>query len=204
MNEVSKVLDANEQVLWEGRPKFLPYLMGVILVCFVMALVLGPFIYLGFISASTGIQPENLRLVGIALLLLALCAIWTLVALFQYPFIHYALTNKRVILQGGIIGRDFRSVDFDQITNVEVNVDLIQKIFGGSCGSVLIYTAGTKGTTVPQPHALATIDQPYEIFKRLKQLSHDVKTDMQYPNQLRPSQNPGYTTQYDPGKKKKI
>jgi len=117
---------------------------------------------------------------------------------------YYAITNKRVIIQTGVIGRDFKMVDFDQITNAEVNVGLFDKIFGGSSGSIIISTAGTfvEGNHGPmsKPYTLSNIENPYEVFKFFKKVSHAVKTDVHYPNQYRPKKNPGYTTDVDPSR----
>jgi hypothetical protein len=40
------------------------------------------------------------------------------------------------------------------------------------------------------------IENPYAVFKQLKQVSMDIRTDIQYPNQYRPEDNPGYKTKY--------
>jgi hypothetical protein len=42
------------------------------------------------------------------------------------------------------------------------------------------------------------IENPYEVFKAIKQVSLDIKTDMNYPNDLRPEDNQGYKTKYTP------
>ena len=42
------------------------------------------------------------------------------------------------------------------------------------------------------------IEDPYAVFKQLKQVSMDIRTDMNYPNQMRPDENPGYKTTYKP------
>ena len=117
-----------------------------------------------------------------------------------YKHTYYAVTNKRVIIQKGLIGRDFEIVDFDQITNSEVNVGVLDKLFGGDSGSILISTAGTFTYTrrgpVQKPYTISNINNPYEVFKFFKKVSHAVKTDIQYPNKYRPETNPGYGTKY--------
>ena len=40
------------------------------------------------------------------------------------------------------------------------------------------------------------IDEPYAVFKRIKEVSVDIKTDWNYPNAMRPGVNPGYPTRY--------
>jgi hypothetical protein len=122
--------------------------------------------------------------------------------LFVHKHTYYALTNKRVIFQGGLIGRDFRMIDFDKVTNAEVNVNLFDKMFGGDTGSIMISSANTivltKNGRADRPYTLCNVLHPYEVFKYFKQVSHDIKTDIEYPNQYRPVENPGYQTQYTP------
>src|SRR3989344_6090108 len=60
------------------------------------------------------------------------------VANLSYNRTYYALTNKRAIVQSGIIGRDFRSIDYDQIKNASINVGLIDMLF--KVGSLRIFT----------------------------------------------------------------
>jgi hypothetical protein len=123
-----------------------------------------------------------------------------------YKHLYYAITNKRVIIQKGVIGRDFEYIDFDQITNAEVSVGFWDKVVGKTSGSILISSAGSftvtrQGQQVARPHTISNIDNPYEVFKFFKKVSHDIKTDIEYPNKLRPSENPGYQSNYDPNKK---
>jgi uncharacterized membrane protein YdbT with pleckstrin-like domain len=124
--------------------------------------------------------------------------------LLNYTNIYYAITNKRVLFQSGVIGRDFKIVDFDQITNAQVNVGILDKLFGDDSGSILVSSAGTFVTTrqgqVARPYTLRNIENPYDVFKFFKKVSHDIKTDIYYPNKLRPKSNPGYKTGYNPKK----
>ena len=41
------------------------------------------------------------------------------------------------------------------------------------------------------------ISNPYDTMKLIKQISFDVKADVNYPNAYRPASNPGYHTRYD-------
>ena len=125
--------------------------------------------------------------------------------LLVYKHTYYAITNKRVLIQTGVIGRDFQITDFDQITNAIVNVGLFDILFGRKSGSILVSTAGTftevrgrhgSSSIVAAPYTLSHIPNPYEIFKFFKKISHDTKTDIHYPNKYRPKTNPGYQTRY--------
>jgi len=126
-----------------------------------------------------------------------------LYAILVYRYVWYALTDRRAIVQTGVVGRDFKTVDYDQITNTEVNVGFWDKIFG--TGSILIYTAGGawastygRGGTTVLPPSFMHVPDPYEVFKILKKVSFDVKAELEYPTAYRPKVAKGYKTKYEP------
>ena len=202
MREIDKVLDENEKIFWEGKPKFWPFFLGG----FAFALFGLFFLAMGGLFILGGIASGNY-------LFLLLPHFWIGVAFvfgipiykaLVYKYTYYAITNKRVILQKGLIGRDFEIVDFDQITNAEVNVGFLDKLFGRGSGSILISTAGTftytRSGPIQKPYTIRNIENPYRVFKFFKKVMHAVKTDIHYPNKYRPRTNPGYATEYNPGK----
>lgn len=206
MRELDKVLDQNEKVFWEGTPSFWPFYLGRS-----MPTIIFGVLWLGITLAV--MIPSFLASSGwFRYYIFATPHLWIGLFFIFGPLIynalvfkhtHYAITDKRIIIQKGWIGRDFEIVDFDQITNAEVNVGVFDKLFGsGNTGSILVSTAGTftytrRGAS-QKPYTMSNISNPYEVFKFFKRVTHDVKTDIQYPNKLRPSENPGYQTDYDP------
>jgi hypothetical protein len=197
MNELYKVLDSNEKVLWQGTPSFLPYIFSrslnvVIFGIFWLIIVC----FLG--TGSDNVLETIIYLphfwIGVALVLGP-----TLYGIVSYGYLQYAVTDKRVILQDGLIGRDFTIIDFDKIDNVRVDVNIFDKLFGGNTGTIFISPAQhILNSGQYQTNELANIHYPYETFKFLKKVSYDIKTDIEYPNKLRPTENPGYQTQYTP------
>ncbi len=214
MPELEKILNINEKILWKGKPIFWPFILGNIAISVFGIIWLGmffPFIIVAMMAGAEaspiiGINP------GVAIFLMPHFWVGILMTfgpiiynLLVYKHVLYAITDRRVLLQTGVIGRDFQMIDFDKITNAEVNVGILDTILmGGKTGTIKISSAGTFVTTkngiASKPYALANIESPYEIFKMLKGVSMDVKTDIEYPNKLRPSENPGYTTEYTPKK----
>lgn len=120
---------------------------------------------------------------------------------FVWENVQYAVTSKRVILSSGLIGKDFKSIDHDQIKNISVNVGVIDKLFNKNTGSVRIFSGesrrGEHGT-YSVSDTMYGIQDPYKVFKNIKEIAHDIKTDIEYPNELRPKNNPGYQTEYNP------
>lgn len=197
MREIHRVIESGEKVFWEGQPKFWPFFISSFFVSLIGFIFMIFTLLFGFISGfSWAIFLIPHFWIGLAIFVGA-----PLYKLLVYSKTHYAITNKRVIFQGGVIGRDFKFVDFDKITNAEVNVGLTDILFGGRSGSILVFSAGTfvqtrRGARVA-PYRISHVANPYEIFKFFKKVSHDVKTDVHFPNKYRPKNNPGYSTNYE-------
>ena len=206
MREIDKILNANEKVLWEGSPKFWPYFFdGLFSLAFFMVMI-----WIGGVM-SIILTSKNVDFSwGLILwmIFMALVGSWMMIGipiynLLAYRHVWYVITSKRVIIQRGLIGRDFEIMDFDQITNAEVAVSLWDRLVGKNSGSISITSAGsltdsTRRRTIAKPNNIGNIESPYEVFKFFKQVSYDVKTDIEYPNQLRPKDNPGYQTDHKP------
>lgn len=208
MRELDKVLNQNEKVLWEGGPKFWPFFFGrslfltiagifwviILLVFFVNSWSdAGEFRYLIFVTPHFWI--------GLLLLFGP-----TIYAALVFKHTYYAITDKRVIIQKGLIGRDFENIDLDQVTSAEVDVGVFDKLFGNTTGSILLGTAVSSmeaaRNTMQNSKVMNNVTNPYEVFKFFKKVSHDVRTDVQYPNKLRPEENPGYPTNLSQDKNK--
>lgn len=183
MNEINQIIEKGEKILWEGKPVFWPYyfvsfVSGII--CLLFSLLIYPF-FLGLY--------------------------FLIIPYLYYNVTYYAITNRRVIFQTGIIGRDFKILEMTDISNAQVNVDVVDKLLGKNTGSISVFVPGDmmyiqskRGShAIPRPNMLSHVENPYEVFKYFKKVSFDVKTDIQYPNEYRPSKNPGYPTSYDGG-----
>ncbi len=193
MQEFEKILNENEEIIWESRPKLLPFLspssirdIGMLVVAFLVAplfMMLGLLIFSLFLSLLLSV-PD----------ILFISYFVPVLSLVVYKILlcrktKYAITDKRIIVQTGIIGRDFSFIDFDQITNIEVDVNIFDLLFSKSSGTILVFSAGNIKTyrdgSVPEPYKMQHVPDPYLVFKKLKGVSLDVKTDIKYPNLMR-------------------
>ncbi|MBH5328118.1 PH domain-containing protein [Eikenella sp. S3360] len=105
---------------------------------------------------------------------------------FNWYRIDYALTDKRLYFTAGIIGLDIASLELPEVHNLRVYVGILEAIF-------------QRGTIrFGNRNALYAIEKPYEVYKLIQQTAVDISTDRQFPNQLRPDENPGYRTRYKP------
>lgn len=80
---------------------------------------------------------------------------------YLYKAKHYALTDKRMVLVESFLGETITSVDYSQITDIEIEQSVIDQM--GGWGAMVINTAGTH---VPEIR-LSFIDQPQQIKQNL-------------------------------------
>lgn len=192
--QFSEVKDTDEEFLWTGAPEFLPFFcMGLPFLVF--GLLWGTIDYFGFIRNMEPGQSSFFTL----FMAWHLFPLWgSILNLFRLILVYdntfYAITNKRVMTRSGFWGTDFNAIDYDKITDVQVTVNPLENMIG--VGSVT-FSSG-KFDSDPLKRSFIGVAEPYEVFKKVKTVSVDVKTDWNYPNKLRPDENPGYRTKYDP------
>lgn len=197
-NQLKDILDNDEKVLWEGKPTFLPFVAsGLPFLGF--GIIWGIMDY-GFIQKAFT-SPSSLDLTFVPFFLLHLMPLWlgflNVARLFLvFNNTTYATTNKRILLRTGFWGIDFKSIDYDKILDVRVDVNPFESMFG--VGSIKINTGlmGGRGTSIYD--SITAIHNPYGVFKQIKTVSVNIKTDWNYPNKLRPDENLGYKTKYKP------
>jgi len=187
-SNLKDILDSDETIIWEGKPTKSVYTLGTIISNLIWLIILCFFagIMLLGVGAKEG---DKIGLNNWHWLLLIFVVIYCILVIYRmkyYETLEYAYTNKRVFVKGGVFGTDYNSVDYSAIENIDVNVTVLQKMF--KCGTVIFRGAVS--------HNLVSIKEPYEVFKSLKTVAFDVKTDIYYPNNLRPDENNGYKTKY--------
>lgn len=205
--KLEQIVDANEQILWTGKPNRFLFTLGSIWF-YLFAIGWGAFDFIlfknvfhsGFANDAPG--RNGLKLLPIIFILVHLIPVW--IAIFGpiYRFflsfrIEYMITNRRVYLSSGIMGTDITSVEFRDVTTPHVNVNPLQNML--KVGTIRVTPDVTRGfgddKTTIKGYRLEHISEPYEVFNLLKRLSTDVTTDQMYPNAYRPQENPGYNTQ---------
>ena len=87
----------------------------------------------------------------------------------------------------GIIGIDFKNIYYSEIESVNLRVGLVDRI--EKVGDIYIKSIG--GANV-----LYDLENPYTLTEKLQKIVVDIKTDIQFPNNLRPAENDGYSTKY--------
>lgn len=112
--------------------------------------------------------------------------------IFSFSNTVYTYSNKRVMMSSGFIGTNFKTIDYDKISDIEVTVNVIERMY--NVGSIRFFSGRTQayeGNTTKLYDCWFAIENPYEIFKLVKQTSVDFKTNFNYRNEMRPETNPG-------------
>lgn len=184
------VRDRDEEIFWAGKPEFIPFILRG--VPFLLAGFLAEWIYRGKTVQGLpfSLSPGTLFLLAAILYMLYLFLV--------YGNTHYGFSNKRLMMRSGFFGTDFKTIDYDKISDIEANVNPIENLFG--VGTIQAFSGRTTEKGAKIYDRFISITNPYEVFKRIKEVSVDVKTDWNYPNALRPEENLGYRTKYNPKK----
>lgn len=196
--EFDSIKDNNEEILWTGKPKFIPYIFsGLGIAVFTLAFgIVWMLSAINFKSDDGSSAGPFFWLFGLLPLLQGLYMF--LNRLFSFSNTAYGYSNRRVMMRTGFIGTDFKTIDYDKISDIEVTVNVIERMY--NVGSIRFFSGRTEtddNNTTKLYDVWYAIENPYEIFKLVKQTSVDIKTDFNYPNALRPEINPGYNTKYD-------
>ncbi len=201
------VREEGEEILWSGTPNFWVFILyGVPFLVF--GILWGAMDYYGFIrpmlSQAPGHvgPPKEMTAFMVPFFALHLFPFWGAVLnMIRLVLVHgntcYAVSNRRLMIRSGFWGTDFKTVDFDKITDMEVNVNPLENLFG--VGTIRAFSGTVSRKGVNMYDKFVGISDPYGVFKKIKKVSVDIKTDWNYPNALRPEENPGYHTGYKNG-----
>lgn len=85
----------------------------------------------------------------------------------------YGYTNKRILVRSGIIGVDYKSLEFQHLTATVVNVGVIDKIVRQNTGSIRFGSPsspiGGSSTEMTNPYNFAHIEKPYDVMREIKE-----------------------------------
>lgn len=194
LKNIEDVIGSDEQILWSGKPKKRAFLINAFTKMLPIALIWLLFdgAFIGLMIGTMDEIPASVKIFMTVFFLFHLMPVWiwlsnVLTANRQHENLEYAFTNKRIIIKSGIIGIDFKNVYYSEIDSVNLRVGLVDRI--EKVGDIYIKSIG--GANV-----LYDLENPYTLAEKLQKIVVDIKTDIQFPNNLRPAENDGYSTKY--------
>src|ERR1035437_6143796 len=131
MSYVDSHLVPGETVIYETRLHWIVMLDHIIVGCLLLALP-GAFL-LYYAASQTGIESKNLPIVeagGVALIVCGVVAI--LLGMVRRNATEMALTNRRVVIKTGIVGRKTIEMLLNKVESIEVSETVLGRMLGRS------------------------------------------------------------------------
>ena len=113
---------------------------------------------------------------GSIILLFMLVSI--LVNIIAYTKRWFCYTNKRIIIRSGVIGVDYKTLDYELIGGISVNVSLLDKLVKPETGTISFASAASpvyQNTKGISQYVFTSIDKPYDVYKRIKEYFDNYK-----------------------------
>ena len=160
MTYVESHLAAGETVIYQTRLHWIVMLGHIVLGCLLLGL---PGVFLLYYAASqAGIESKTLHIMeggGVVLLVCGVVAI--LMGMVRRNATEMALTNRRVVIKTGLVGRTTIEMLLNKVESIEVS----ETVLGRMLGYGTIVVIGTGGT--PEPfHRVA---HPLEFRSKVQQ-----------------------------------
>lgn len=201
-SDLANPLVDGEELIWSSKPKKSAYIINQILIMMPFALlwlVFDSFFIIVLIGSG---QINSMLFFVIPFFALHLMPVWIwlgniITSNRKWKNTKYYITDKRIIIQNGLISENFQTIYYKDIKNVNLRIGLIDKLLNvGDIYFDLGHYSGNQNTSVVRA-AFLDIENVREIYPKLQKIVMDIQTDIEYPNALRPNNNPGYDTKYN-------
>ena len=206
-------IDDNEKILWEGRPSKLIYFFSGFNLFAVIFLIIWSIMVMTISRQAVPITGELgkfteakpfIRSFALIPYIMRFVVFFVFIAIpikkiIESFKVRYYVTDLRIYIESGIIGKDIQSIEYKDVKDLNVNVGLLGKMMNRGTISLTpdrTYSDGD-GSYVKSGFKLIGVEKPYELYKLIKKNALDVTTDQQYPNAYRPDKNAGYNTKLD-------
>ena len=192
-NNVEDIIEKDEKILLRLKPNKTAYVWSAVMGMLPFALIWLIFDLTAIIFiCQVPTFPTGVLIFIIVFFAFHLTPVWIWIgqivnATIGYKNIEYVFTSKRIIIRSGVIGIDFKTINYSDIEGVNLKVSFIDRML--KVGDIYIQA-------VTQSSVLNDINNPYAVLSSIQKITLDIKTDINYPNDLRPSTNHGYKTQY--------
>ena len=190
---IEDLIGSGETLLLKQKPKRGAYLFNSV-IKFLPIGILWFAIDAGFIIGLIFAEvPSILWLFLIPFFAIHMFPVWICIANIikagkSWENLEYAFTDKRIIIRSGVIGINVTNIYYADIKGVNMRVGIFDRLF--KVGDIYISSEG-------QSQVLYDLDNPYFILERVQKIVFDLKTDVYFPNDLRPETNSGHKTKYE-------
>ena len=200
IEELRAIVGSNEKILYEGKPNKKCYIFESIFnpllpVALLWAII--DFSILGGVFFTK--QANNMLFFIIPFMLLHMMPVWIylggiLFTVRRYKNTEYIVTDRAIYISGGVFTRNINAKPFAELSHINLHRGVFDQMFnvGDIIATTNQLTQNGKSATI----SISSISNYIDVYNMVKKLQTDIYTDVMYPNAKRPSENPGYNTEY--------
>lgn len=201
--DIKSIIGSGERILWEGKPDKKCFIFESIfnpLMPFAIIWAIFDFSIIG-VGFNQAIQEgeKGLLFVLIPFFALHLMPVWiylggVLMTMARYKRTYYVVTDRAVYVSSGVFVKHINTKPFAEMTRIDLHRGVFDQMF--NVGDIIAtsnqLTQNGKSTTI----SIASVSNYIDVYNLVKKVQTDIYTDVMYPNAKRPSENPGYNTEY--------
>ena len=200
LENLKELIGSNEKILYEGKPNKKCYLFESIFNPLLPFALLWGFFDFTFLGASIfSAKSSNILFFIVPFILLHMMPVWIYLGgiLFttrRYKNTAYVVTDRAIYVSGGTFTQTINTKPFAELSHINLHRGIFDQMF--NVGDIIATSSqlnqNGKSTTI----IISSISDYVNVFNMVKKLQTDIYTDIMYPNAQRPSENPGYNTEY--------
>lgn len=198
-NDLKKLINENEKILYEGRPNKKCFIFESIFNPLMPFALLWGIIDFGILGGTLFLGNESgMALFIIPFMLLHLMPVWIYLGGIIFTFrkyrnTYYIVTDSGIYVSGGIFSKTYNHKSFAELSHVDLHRGIFDQMF--NVGDI-ITTSSQFTNNRSASISICSISNYIDIYNLVKKLQKDIYTDVMYPNDKRPSENHGYNTEY--------
>ena len=112
----------------------------------------------------------------------------------RYKNTYYIVTDNAIYVSGGVFSKTYNQKPFAELSHVDLHRGIFDQMF--NVGDIITTSSQRSNENGLASMRISSISNYIEVYNLVKKLQQDIYTDVMYPNDMRPSENHGYNTQY--------
>lgn len=111
--------------------------------------------------------------------------------IFNWKHVRYVVTDKRIYIESGVIGRDIDLIEFLDVKEPIMSVGYLENSRGKGTIQMNPYISRSGRRPVTRyAYSLVHVADPQLVFQIIKQQSMTIRADASFSNASRPEENP--------------
>ena len=200
LGELKAVVGQNEKILYEGKPSKKCYIFESIFNPLLFFALVWGVIDIGVLGSVFFEQDSsNMLLFLVPFMLIHMMPVWLylggiIFTVRRYKNTSYIVTDRAIYVSSGIFTQNINVKPFAELSHINLHRGIFDQIFnvGDIIATTNHFTQNGQSVTI----SISSISNYIEVYNLVKKVQTDIYTDVMYPNAKRPSENPGYNTEY--------